>query len=411
MKSKLKWFGFGLVILLLAFQFVTVERTNPPVETSSTPPQAVEQVLRRACFDCHSHETRWPWYSRVAPASWIVAHDVHEARQELNFSAWDGYMPQVRRHKIEEVWAKVATDEMPPAMYVLAHSAARLTDEDRETLRVWARWGGASGIAALVDAERAFAADSAERGMRTSFMAFMAVDAVIFRPHPVNAQEWFEAQPETPGSLVWRPVWAELSAAGDMGYTTGPWEFRADEGGPAAYGQFISVWRRQGDSSWKVIFDAGISHPRVDPTSVLELPQNLPRAAADAGEEASRAAVLEAERELAAAVREDGMRAAFAEHATQTVRLYRQGRLPSVGLDSVDVFLRDHGNRLDWEPAVVDAAVSGDLGYVYGSARAEQADSQAGVASDHYYARIWRRDPSGTWRIAVDLLMPLPAGS
>ena len=52
--------------------------------------------------------------------------------------------------------------------------------------------------------------------MRTSFMAFMAVDAVIFRPHPVNAQEWFEAQPETPGSLVWRPVWAELSAAGDV---------------------------------------------------------------------------------------------------------------------------------------------------------------------------------------------------
>ena len=106
MKTRLKWLGLGLLVMLVAFQFVPVERSNPPVETATAPPPSVEEVLRRACFDCHSHETRWPWYSRVAPASWLVARDVHEARQELNFSDWDGYMPRVQRHKVEEVWGK-----------------------------------------------------------------------------------------------------------------------------------------------------------------------------------------------------------------------------------------------------------------------------------------------------------------
>jgi hypothetical protein len=122
--------------VLLAIQAVPVSRTNPPVTASVTAPPEVLSILRRACFDCHSHETVWPWYASVAPASWLVAHDVSEAREELDFSAWD----RANLKKVAERLPKeVERGEMPPWYYVPAHPAARLSPADRARLADWAR--------------------------------------------------------------------------------------------------------------------------------------------------------------------------------------------------------------------------------------------------------------------------------
>ena len=77
------------VVLFVAIQLVPVDRSNPPVEADLEAPEAVTAVLRTACYDCHSNETHWPWYSYVAPVSWLVAHDVEEARSEFSFSRWE----------------------------------------------------------------------------------------------------------------------------------------------------------------------------------------------------------------------------------------------------------------------------------------------------------------------------------
>ncbi len=84
-----KWAIAVLIIALVAIQLVPVDRTNPPVETEVPATVEVRSILRRACYDCHSNETVWPWYSRIAPISWLVARDVREGREKVNLSTWN----------------------------------------------------------------------------------------------------------------------------------------------------------------------------------------------------------------------------------------------------------------------------------------------------------------------------------
>jgi hypothetical protein len=124
--------------LLVAIQFVPVSRTNPPVESEPATSPDVEAILRRSCYDCHSHETRWPWYSRIAPVSWLVAHDVNEAREELNFSMWNVLPPAEQRHKLKETWEEVEKRHMPLPIYLLLHPDARVSRGGVATLKAWA---------------------------------------------------------------------------------------------------------------------------------------------------------------------------------------------------------------------------------------------------------------------------------
>ena len=128
-----------LGVLLLAAQFVPLDRTNPPVEQDIETPVDVKAVLRRACYDCHSNETVWPWYSRVAPASFLVVHDVDEGREHLNFSTWNRLTEAERTHALEEIREEVESGGMPLPVYLPLHPEARLSDEERALLDAWTR--------------------------------------------------------------------------------------------------------------------------------------------------------------------------------------------------------------------------------------------------------------------------------
>jgi hypothetical protein len=132
-----------LIPLLLVMQFVPIHHDNPPVESVKTifaiekMPANISGILKRSCMDCHSNETRWPWYSYVAPASWIVASDVHEARRKLNFSQWADYGAHKRDHELEEICDEVSGGDMPDTKYTLIHRDARLTQQEREAVCTW----------------------------------------------------------------------------------------------------------------------------------------------------------------------------------------------------------------------------------------------------------------------------------
>ena len=128
---------FSILALFLIIQFVPVDQHNPPVEAEVPASPEVRSVLRRACYDCHSNETRWPWYSRIAPASWLIAHDVNEGREVLNFSTWNRLATKKRIHALHESWEEVEEGEMPPWFYLLPHPDARLSEGDRAALRDW----------------------------------------------------------------------------------------------------------------------------------------------------------------------------------------------------------------------------------------------------------------------------------
>ncbi len=120
-------------------------RTNPPtdpllrLEATTMVPGQVRTTLERACFDCHSDETRWPWYSVVPPASWLVAWDVDHGRGQLNFSHWAEYNRFDRADLLDEMCKRVEAREMPPSAYRLMHDEAELKDADVEALCAWTR--------------------------------------------------------------------------------------------------------------------------------------------------------------------------------------------------------------------------------------------------------------------------------
>ncbi len=129
----------GLIVLaLISIQFMPVDRSNPPITMDIAAPAEVNAVLRQSCYDCHSNETRWPWYSYVAPVSWIVAQHVHMGRQHFNFSTWDDYDPEDRIDIIEEMYEEAEDGEMPLPIYLKMHSDAKLTPEDLQILNQWA---------------------------------------------------------------------------------------------------------------------------------------------------------------------------------------------------------------------------------------------------------------------------------
>jgi mono/diheme cytochrome c family protein len=127
----------GLAGAFALAQLVPVSRTNPPVEQEVDAPPGARAVLERSCFDCHSHATRWPWYSWVAPVSWLLAHDVSEAREHLNFSTWGRYDAKEREEKLEEIAEVLEEGEMPPWFYLPLHPEARLSEADLAAVRAW----------------------------------------------------------------------------------------------------------------------------------------------------------------------------------------------------------------------------------------------------------------------------------
>ena len=132
-KRGLKYGAGVFAAALIVSQFIQPERTNPAADPGASfeavarPPREVAAVIGRACRDCHSNRTVWPWYSHVSPVSWLVAGDVKEGRAKLNFSQWNIYSPEMTSIKLGEICEEVKKGEMPPRYYLPMHPETKVT--------------------------------------------------------------------------------------------------------------------------------------------------------------------------------------------------------------------------------------------------------------------------------------------
>lgn len=145
MRRFLKRMGIVLAAAFLVIQVVRPQRDNPPVDPQrgihtqvQVTPQ-VAAVLERSCRDCHSHQTRWPWYSHVAPVSWLVINDVREAREHMNLSEWAKYNREEAADLLGKICKETSGGDMPLPSYVWMHRGAKLSPEDVRTLCEWSR--------------------------------------------------------------------------------------------------------------------------------------------------------------------------------------------------------------------------------------------------------------------------------
>jgi hypothetical protein len=135
-----------LIVLILAFitlQFIpnhmptNAEAGKDDLVTSGISPSAISSILRTSCYDCHSSQTSYPWYSKVAPASWLLAKDIREGREELNFSEWGSYSKRRQIRNLEKIKEEVTSGDMPLKNYLLIHRNAKLSQEQKTALVNW----------------------------------------------------------------------------------------------------------------------------------------------------------------------------------------------------------------------------------------------------------------------------------
>ncbi len=263
-------------------------------------------------------------------------------------------------------------------------------------------------LKSLVEAEREFSKTSEKKGIREAFLAFLAADAILFRPNAVNGRQYVTEQPEDKGTLTWSPVFAEASAAGDLGYTTGPYEYKPPGSEAVGHGHYISVWRKPAGGKWRVVIDLGIVHDKPEglPTEVASpAPGAAPPKDPDAA--GLRAAMLAADAAFSGVAADKGVLAAYEVFAADDIRFYRMFSFPQVGKTAMRSALLNSAGRLTWKASGGEVAGSGDLGVTYGLAEFFAGDVQGVSPTPGSYVRIWRRHPDG-WRVVLDVVNQLP---
>jgi ketosteroid isomerase-like protein len=259
-------------------------------------------------------------------------------------------------------------------------------------------------IEALANAERAFARYAADHNTADAFLRNFAEDSVMFMPYAAPALPALKADKPDDSLLSWGPTYVDVSAAGDLGYSTGPWERKAHRSDAdfAAHGYFVSVWKKQADGAWKVLIDVGVRTPDAPRASWdFAAPTRAALKTAEPG--AARADLAKADAELSKAVSEQGAAKAYAAWFSDDARLYRMKAFPVVGKQAILAALPQTQAAYAWKPGASGVSASGDLGYTYGVVEAREGETTKYAN----YVRIWRNEAAG-WRVALDLLSPAP---
>ena len=244
----------------------------------------------------------------------------------------------------------------------------------------------------VTDAEIAFAKDAQTRTVNEAFITAFASGSIIFRPTPMDAHEVFRTRPFAPNTrLVWTPSTGETAAAADLAVTTGPARWGVRGSPPVGSGYFLSVWRWNGQQ-WQVIFDAGVEGPvngDVEPGVGLISTRLLsPSPARSDDIEQMQNDILHIERLLI-----DDYAGLIREHAASDIRVFRNGKAPTITIAEA-LNTANNEDDVEWTPQVAVVSKSGDLGYVYGTAKA--GNDTVG------YIRVYRNQDA-RWKVAYDL--------
>lgn len=251
-------------------------------------------------------------------------------------------------------------------------------------------------VRSLIAAEQAYANLAGEKGFREASISVFADDAVIFAPNAVNGKKFWRGSKNDP-VISWRPVFASISRSGELGYTTGPWISRKsrDAEKSDAFGYFITVWQKNKEGVWKVAFDIGSDNP--PPQEVEdEIRTYVPNSAIPHSESANTN-LEKAQRSFAESLKDDEADA-IVDNASDNIRVYRTGQLPTVGKKAAEKMLAQEDAKTTRAPLGTGVAHSVDLAYEYG----EYTSKRTKIGEHGIYLCIWSLESNGVWKIALD---------
>jgi ketosteroid isomerase-like protein len=258
---------------------------------------------------------------------------------------------------------------------------------------------------AMLENETKFVAKGQEEGTRAASLAFLADDAIMFDPGPVNAKKTWTARPETPLSLKWQPAFAAMARSCDLAFTTGPAEWRKnkEDEKPLGYGQYVSIWKKQKDGVWKVAVDVGGSVPSAQ--KIEGLPElSISNAPVPQKPDAAAAAkkLREAEKWFVNTAKTDST-AALVGSSAEMIHVHRDGVSPAVGREPANLMLSVRRGQMTVERIGGDISQAGDLAYSYGKYSVDQPQK----TERGFYLQIWQTDPAGAWKLLLDYQSPV----
>ncbi len=257
----------------------------------------------------------------------------------------------------------------------------------------------------LIAVEYSFAKSASEIGTRDAFLKFIADDGILFRPNAVNGKKFLEQSAKKPGLLRWYPVHAEIALAGDMGFTTGPADFRNEkEGEPVWFGNFCTVWQRQENGEWKFVIDFGNSNNKPEEKAEglkYSEPDKKPDARQLKKSNLGVDELIAAEKEFNNAVKNKGVMEAYKKYISAKTKILRNRYLPIIGTKNIMSFLEGESGSMNFAFEGGKISSSADLGFTYG--KFEGSDSSGNINVTCNYLRIYKKEGSG-WKIAIEAL-------
>lgn len=264
----------------------------------------------------------------------------------------------------------------------------------------------------LVNTEKKFAQLSSDSTTKTAFLQYLSPDGVLFSKGKVtNGRELFEKGPESPGKLTWQPVAADVSAAGDLGYTTGPWEFRpktlTDK--PTGFGHYVTVWKKQTNGNWRMALDIGISHPAppTPPVNAIRAATGI-RSVTPSDTLKNREELLAFDNQFVKTLEKNGPATTYKQYLAPQARLYRMNQQPFLERAAIDLLLKQPVT-LGFMPLNAAVAESGDLGYAYGNTQVMTTVAGKATKQSGNYLRIWKKESQNQWKIVLELIALEPA--
>ena len=131
-----------VLLVLLGIQFIPINKTNPIITQDIQAPAEVKNILRNSCYNCHSNETKWPWYSNFAPISWMVINDVNDARKKMNFSTWNKISFEKKEELMKDIWDEIRQEDMPLTLYTYIHPESKLDLLQKNIIKKWITGSG-----------------------------------------------------------------------------------------------------------------------------------------------------------------------------------------------------------------------------------------------------------------------------
>lgn len=255
-------------------------------------------------------------------------------------------------------------------------------------------------VQTVITAEESFVKLAARKGIKDAFLTVADPEGIVFKPELKKISDFYGGIDKQPGTLTWTPKYARISANGDLAFTAGPYVFdNSKKDDDKVYGEYVSVWRADGEGHLKLLIDLGIQHPEAESAATIDIkePDSSKRRAPSRDPFAGKKAMTNYDIAFNDALSKSTL-GTYKEFMSPAGRYYFPGYEPITGIDKTMKFLDNEAINIAAENLSAGRAGSNDLAYTYGKARIKKGN----IVSNFYYVRIWEIDAKNQWNVLME---------